>query len=606
MRSSNRADSTPAATFPLDAPTVPAAFQRTVATYPDRTALRSFDGRTELTWSRLADTVRTTASGLNALGVSTGDTVAIMLPNTIECHAIDYATTHLGAVPFAIFNSAPVEQITHQLRNADTRFVVTNAAFADKVAAAAAVLGAQVEHVVVVDGDELGEPLTLRGLRSMSRSGFDFEATWRSVTADDLATLIYTSGTTGPPKAAQWSHRTVMAQQRALDTALPIPTEDIVSFLPMAHAGGRITVHYMALAYGATITECPDPRKLMEVVERVRPDAFFSVPRFWEKIRVAIEGMIQGAPEPTRETLERAVQTGLQYTLQNDAGATAGALASGVTPAEYDAAVTELRPLLIRLGLDRVKSAFVGGAPSTPELSRFFRAIGVPMLEAYGLTEGSLNIFNRVDHFKCGTAGTPLPGVELQLAADGELLVRSDQNFVGYRNQPDATAEAVDTDGWLHTGDIAVIDGDGFVRIVDRKKELLINSAGKNMSPVTIESAVSAESSLIGQVMAVGDRRKFVAAVITLDPEAVQTFASQHGLSHHTFCELACSTEVHDAVAAAVERGNQRLNSNEQVKKFAILADVWQPDTDVLTPTAKLKRRAITERYADRIEALYS
>jgi long-chain acyl-CoA synthetase len=257
------------------------------------------------------------------------------------------------------------------------------------------------------------------------------------------------------------------------------------------------------------------------------------------------------------------------------------------------------------LGLGRIKTAFVGGAPSAPELSQFFRAVGVPMLEAYGLTEGSLSIFNRVELFKSGTAGKPLPGVEIRLADDGELLVRSDLNFVNYRHQPDATAEALDADGWLHTGDVATIDEDGFVSIVDRKKELIINSAGKNMSPVTIESAIKGEGSLIGQVVAIGDRRNYVTALITLDPEAVATYVARLGLSDCPLNELVAAPEIQREVTAAIDRGNRRLNSNEQIKKFTVLPSVWLPDSEELTPTAKLKRRAIHAKYADEIESLY-
>jgi long-subunit acyl-CoA synthetase (AMP-forming) len=215
-------------------------------------------------------------------------------------------------------------------------------------------------------------------------------------------------------------------------------------------------------------------------------------------------------------------------------------------------------------------------------------------------------VFNRVEMFKSGTAGKPLPGVEIRLADDGELLVRSDLNFVNYRHQSEETAEAMDADGWLHTGDVASIDEDGFISIVDRKKELIINSAGKNMSPVTIESAVKGESSLIGQVVAIGDRRNYVTALITLDPEALTTVGQRLGLNDRPLDELIAAPEIQREIADAVDRGNRRLNSNEQIKKFAVLPSVWLPDSDELTPTAKLKRRAIHAKYAHEIESLYA
>lgn len=595
---------------PLDAQTVPEAFQRTVARFGDKVAIQTVDGSIRYTWSEFDGRMRCVAAGLAAYGIGHGDTVASILPNTVECHLIDFAVMHLGAIPFAIFNSSSPEQIEHQLRRSDTTVVITQQSFLPKTIEAVNALGGQIKHLVVVDG-EVPEGVsaavsTLDQLEAAGDPGFDVDAAWRAITHDDLSALIFTSGTTGPPKAAQWSHLTVMAQQRALAAALPMPHEGVISFMPMAHAGGRITAHYMVLAHGATLTVCPDLRELLTVLPTVHPDAFFSVPRFWEKIQVAIEAMIEAAPDDQRPALQRAVEVGLART-------TAAEVGSGVAPEELAALETDyqqglelLKPILARLGLDRVKSAFVGGAPSAPELSKFFRSVGVPMLEAYGSTEASLNIFNRVETFKSGTAGLPLPGVEIRLAPDGELLARADMNFVNFRHQAEATAEAVDADGWLHTGDIAVVDDDGFVSIVDRKKELIINSAGKNMSPVTIESAVKGESSLIGPMVAIGDRRRFVTALITLDPEALGTYGKRLGLTDRSLDELIDAPEIRAEVASAVDRANARLNNNEQIKKFTILRAVWMPDSDELTPTGKVKRRPVSEKYSDDIEALYS
>jgi long-chain acyl-CoA synthetase len=591
---------------PLDAATLAEAFQRTVALYPDKTAIQTLDGSVRHTWSELADKVRRTAAGLASFGIGHGDTVAIVLPNTIDCHIIDYAAAHLGAVPYAIFNSAPAEQIEHQLRRADAALVVTQQEFLEKVSQAAAAVGDQLRHVVVVDGSAPQGVTSLSDLEQSGEPDFDFDGAWRTITADDLVALIFTSGTTGPPKAALYSHRNAMSQLRSMDAALPLATENIISFMPMAHAGGRISTHYMALAYGATITVCPDIKQLLNALPIVRPDSFFAVPRFWEKIQVAIEALIHGQPEDRRTALQRSIEVGLQHTKAADSGSSAATASNPALDAEFIEATAQLKPILAQLGLDRIKSAFVGGAPSAPELSQFFRAVGVPMLEAYGLTEGCLNIFNQVEKFKSGSAGKPLPGVEVRLADDGELLVRSDLNFVGYRHQPDATAAAIDADGWLHTGDIATIDDNGFVSIVDRKKELIINSAGKNMSPATIESAITGESSLLGQVVAIGDRRKYVTALITLDPEAASTYAQRLGLRDRPLEELVAAPEIQREVASAVERGNNRLNSNEQIKKFTVLPTVWLPDTDELTPTAKLKRRVINEKYAEEIEHLYA
>jgi long-subunit acyl-CoA synthetase (AMP-forming) len=256
----------------------------------------------------------------------------------------------------------------------------------------------------------------------------------------------------------------------------------------------------------------------------------------------------------------------------------------------------EVEPVLARLGLERLKVGFVGGAPSAPELTAFFRSVGVPLLEAYGCTEGSLSIFNRIDEFKLGTAGKPLPGVEIRVAEDGELLQRSGLNFLGYLSLPEQTAETLDADGWLHTGDIVEVDAEGFVKVVDRKKEIIISAAGKNMSPANIEQAIKGESSLIGQIVCIGDGRRYNTALITLDPEAATAHAQRSGLGGRSFAEIA----------AAVQRGNERLARVEQIRKFTVLEDIWMPDSDVLTPTMKLKRKPIAARYSDTIEALYA
>ncbi len=590
---------------PLAADTVPEAFQRTVARYADKVALRNIDGSVSLTWTELDARVRSVAAGLAAAGLGKGDTIAMLLPNTVECHQVDFAAVHLGAVPFAIFNSSPAEQIAHQLSNADARFVVTEQVFLPKVLDAAAQLDGQVETIILVDGEAEGTT-SLAEVEVGADASFDFDAAWQAVTPDDLVTLIYTSGTTGPPKGAQWSHRTVMAEQRALDAALPLPVDGIISFLPMAHAGGRITAHYMSLAYGATITACPDMKEVPVALATSRPDAFFSVPRLWEKLQVAIEAMIAGQPDEQRIALQEVVDLGLERVHAVEAGSGVPADEAAALVARHEAILDRIRPLTARLGLDNIKAAFVGGAPSSPELSQFFRAVGIPMLEAYGLTEGSLNVFNRVDDYKTGTAGKPLPGVEVRLAEDGELLCRAELNFAGYRKQPEATAEALDADGWLHTGDIATIDEHGFVKIVDRKKEIIITSAGKNMSPANIESAVRGESSLIGQVVAVGDARNYVTALITLDPEAAPVHAKNLGLEGLSLEELVASPVLLAEVEGIVDRANKRLHSNEQIKKFTVLGSAWLPDSDELTPTAKLKRRVIHVKYADQIEGMYS
>ena len=588
---------------PVEADTVPAAFRRTVARCPDKVAYRTRGGAGQLTWSELDRRVRSVAAGLVALGLKPGDSLAILLPNTIECHLVDYAASMAGGVPFTIFNSSAPDQIAYQVGNADARIIITQKTFAEKVSAGIAKLGGHVEHLVVIDGED---GLNLAAVEAAGDPDLDLDAIVDSVKAGDVATMIYTSGTTGPPKATLWSHRTVLAQQRSLDSVLPLPRRGIVDFLPMAHAGGRINVHYMSLLYGATVTVCPEIRELSACIVDARPDVLFSTPRAFEKLQVAIEGLIGNEPDAGRRAaLRKVIDVGLRRATAKDNATDVPAEEAAALVGEHERGKALLKPVLAKLGLDRVNVAIIGGAPTPPEIVRYFHAVGLPLLEAYGATEVSLNIFNRLDDFKTGSAGKPLPGVEIKVLEDGELLARSDMNMIGYRNEPEKTAETIDSEGWVHTGDIVRVDDEGFVSVVDRKKEIMINGAGKNLSPAYIETTISGESPLIGQVVAIGEGRRYVGALITVDQEALPVYAKRFGLEGVSLEELAASEQIRAEIQAAVDRGNEHLNSSEQVRRFVILPSAWLPDTDELTPTAKLKRRIIHAKYADQIESLY-
>jgi long-subunit acyl-CoA synthetase (AMP-forming) len=592
---------------PVEAPTLAAAFQRTVALHGDRPGLRTIGGDVELTWQQVGDRVEAIAGGLSSLGLRRGDTIAILATNSIENHLVDFAAAHIGAIPFGIFNSSSPEQIAFQVGNAESRIVVVEQQFLAKVRVAIAELGDLVEHVVLLDGESDDGSLPLSELETLVDSEFDFEMSWQSLVADDIECIIYTSGTTGPPKPVQWSNRTVMSQLRALDAALPLPRKALISFLPMAHAGGRVNGPHTALVYGASITACPVMNDVPKALVDAHPDVLFSSPRLFEKLQVAIESLIESESDPhVLDQMHQALELGLRIARAEEVGTDA---TIEITPELADERAAGLKlfgSVLHRIGLDELKVAIIGGAPVAAEVVHFFRAVGVPMLEAYGATETSLNIFNRIDNFKTGTAGKPLPGVEVKLGPDGEILCRSDLNMIGYRNSPEQNAATIDSEGWVHTGDIAQIDEDGFVKIVDRKKEIIINSAGKNMSPANIEMAILGESSLIGQVVAIGDGRKYVTALITLDLDAVPTAAHRLGLAGKPLEDIVHSPELRAEIQHAIDRGNTHLNSNEQIKDFVLLPGAWTPDSDELTPTAKLRRRVIHQKYAVQIDSLYS
>jgi long-chain acyl-CoA synthetase len=541
------------------------AFQNTVAASGDLVALRTPGGGLEITWREYGERVRGIAAGLAALGVRRGDAVGIMLLNRPEFALVDTAALHLGATPFSIYNTSSPEQIAYLFGNAGNTVVVTEQAFVDRIRAA----GVGIETIICVDGEVEGT-VSLADLEQREDEGFDFEASWRAVTPDDVLTLIYTSGTTGPPKGVELTHAGMLAQLRMVEAVLPAePGERLASYLPSAHIADRWASHYTSMAFGCTVTYVPDPRAIAAALGDIRPTLWGAVPRVWEKIKAALES--KGVTDPA------------------------------ALPDDHKAGVLAL------LGLSEVKWSVSGAAPIAPEVLEYFAALGLPICELWGMSELSCcATINPIDDIRVGTVGKALPGVELQLAEDGELLVRAETVMRGYRNAPDKTAEVIDADGFLHTGDIATIDDDGYVRIVDRKKELIINAAGKNMSPANIEQVVKASSPLIGQAVVIGDRRPYNVALLVLDPDAATAYAAKAGLPDGSAKTLAEDAVVGEQIAAAVAAANERLSRVERVKRYRVLPVDWEPGGDELTPTMKLKRKPIGEKYAAEIEALYT
>jgi long-chain acyl-CoA synthetase len=552
----------------LSATTLCEAFQTTAAERPDAVALRTPGDGVSITWAEYGQRVPRIAAGLAGLGVERGDTVALMLTNRPEFNLADTGALHLGATAFSVYNTSTPDQVEFLFENAGNRVAITERAFLPVVRAAQQRSPA-LEHIVLIDGQEDGT-ITLDRLEEMGASSFDFDAAWRAVEPDDVATLIYTSGTTGPPKGVQLTHRNLMAEIRAVVDCLPTkPGGRFTSFLPCAHIADRWSAHYQSsMVLGFTVTCIADPRTVVQHLPDVRPTVWGAVPRIWEKMKAALEA--QGVTDPA------------------------------ALPEEHRAAIRE------KLGLDQCAWLVVGAAPTPVEVLEYFAALGLPICELWGMSEtSSCATINPPDRIKVGTCGPPLKGVEVKLADDGELLVRGEIVMKGYRNDPVKTAEAIDHEGWLHTGDVAEIDNDGYVKIVDRKKELIINAAGKNMSPVNIEARLKSAHPLIGTAVAIGDRRPYNVALIVLDPDACGAFAKEHGMEDGSPAVLARDERVRSAIGAAVEEANSHLSRVEQIKKWALLETEWQPGGEELTPTMKLKRRPIDQKYAAEIDALY-
>jgi long-subunit acyl-CoA synthetase (AMP-forming) len=488
-----------------------------------------------------------------------------MLRNRPEFALADVAAMHLGATAFSVYNTLSPEQIAYLFRSAGNRVVVTETMMLPRILEART---AGLEHIVLVDGSAAGT-LTFDELGGRSSRGFDFEDAWRSVAPDDVVTLIYTSGTTGPPKAVQLTHANVMFEARAVAQMLPVRVGGRgISYLPSAHVGDRVLAHYCgSLCFGGTTTDVADYRQIGAVLPEVRPTTFGGVPRVWEKIKGAIEAAGLPAPAQLPEPVKAAVRA--------------------------------------RMGLDQADVCISSAAPASPDVLRFFADLGITLNEGWGMSEAScFGTLNPPGDVRLGTVGRALPGVEIKLLDDGELLVRAPLVMKGYRNDPAQTAEAIDADGWLHTGDVAEIDADGYVRIVDRKKEIIINSAGKNMSPANIEHRLRGSSALVAFAVCIGDRRAFNTALLVLDPDAAARWAAGRGLPQRLE-ELGTHPDLRATLQEAVDSANAGLSRVEQIKRFAVIAADWQPGGDELTPTSKLRRKPIAEKYREVIESLY-
>jgi long-subunit acyl-CoA synthetase (AMP-forming) len=416
-----------------------------------------------------------------------------------------------------------------------------------------------------------------------------------------MATVSYTSGTTGAPKGVELSHRSVLRSIRAIDEVYG--TRDgarMVSFLPMAHVAERMFSHWRGIVHGFTVTPCPHPSEAGVYLIDVRPHYVFSPPRLFEKLRAAIEVGFDRETDPDRRmTVAESLRIGADVVAHDQSGEK--------VPAELRQRCEHLQrdvlaPALARVGLDAVDVALTGSAPVPPELVRQFLILGLPIYEGWGMSEvTAFGAFNRPGDTRVGTVGYPLRGAEIRLADDGELLFRSDWLMSGYRGNPELTAETIDDDGWLHTGDIGVIDADGRLSIVDRKKELIISAFGKNMAPSKIEFAIKSADPVISQICVIGDARPFVTALIVVDPDIAAALTD--GDDRHP---PSSQPAVAAAVSKAVAAGNAELSRVEQVKRYRILDSEWTPGGDELSPTMKLKRKQITHKYRDVIDELYS
>jgi long-subunit acyl-CoA synthetase (AMP-forming) len=568
------------------------AYAETAATHGDADAHRWKDGDGtwhSLTYREVYGRVRDLALGLLSDGFQPGEFVAVWSGNRTEATVADYAAMHACGVPVFIYNTVSAEQAAYIMGHCAATVAIVERKYLPRLLEVRDQLP-KLRQVILIDDEPSGEgemagdgvvsyaDVMSRGAAVAAEDPGLFESTWRKVRPDDLVTLIYTSGTTGTPKGVTITHRNVRFYQLAYTRIVPAEeqtdsdgTARLVSYLPMAHVTGRSVDHWSAMARPVTLAFCPEVNRIFEYAAEVHPTGFMGIPRVWEKLYAALSNNL-----PTMD---------------------AGTVRSW--PDEIRTAI------LSRIGLDQCALAASGSAPLDPKIIDFFRALGVPLTEGWGMSElSNAATLARPEDARTGAVGRRFPGVEIKIADDGEVLVRGPLVTGGYYKDPERTSESLDAHGWLHTGDVGELDADGYLKITDRKKELIITSGGKNISPALIEYQLQRHP-LIGQACAVGDGHNYVTALIVLDPETAPAWAKAHGIEETSLAALAAHPDVLAEVQRGVDAANEHLARAEQVRKFRLLGREWTSDTGELTPTQKRRRKVITERYATEIDQLY-
>jgi long-chain acyl-CoA synthetase len=538
------------------------------------------DGWSEISWDEAARTVDELANGLLALGVRKGDAVGILAQTSLEWALFDFALGLIGAVGAAVYaNSSPK----------DARYVLEHSD-------AVAVLVENEEQRAKLAGTEIPQVLTFADLDGLRERGREFAAEQPNALAEaeaavgeeDLFTFIYTSGTTGPPKACMIRHRNYYEMAGCVDhvDSFAFSNDTMLLYLPLAHNFGRL-MHLLGAHVGYTIAFCPDPLRIAEVLPVVRPTILPSVPRLYEKVHTALQAQFDLTHGAKRRLLDFALRTGRQASEVRQQGRP---LPPGLALRHRLADRLVYRKVKNRLG-GRLRLGVSGGAPLAKEIGELFHALDILIIEGWGLTECTTAAsVNRPNRFRFGSVGPALPAFEVRAAEDGELLIRSETVFAGYYKDEEATREVLDDDGWLRSGDVGSIDEDGFIHITDRKKDILVTAGGKNVSPQNLENALKM-APLVSQALVVGDRRPYVAALITVDPEQSQDLGPD---------------EQTERIQAIVDEVNADLSRFEQIKRFTILPRDFSADEDEVTPTLKLKRRIVAEHFAAEIEELYA
>jgi long-chain acyl-CoA synthetase len=575
---------------------------------------RTADGWHALTWQDYRDQVSQVAYGLKSLGfesrgVDSRGFGVILTRNRPEHLIADLGLLYARGVPVSLYNTLASEQVAYIASHCEAQVAfVEDTGMLAKFEEVRHRLPA-LRHIVLIEGEARGtiawSELLARGSEVAQKDREWFEAAVTEVQPTDLCTLIYTSGTTGPPKGVMDTHHQVLWMAASGNAGLPekTPEERHLSYLPLAHAFERYAGHWNAIIRREQVYFCPDLQKVFQYAAEVHPTVFIGSPRVWEKLQAGIEAAIAANPDAgSRAAADHALSIGARVAEYRMRGAE--------LPLELATLAEKCAPvwaaIRARVGLDECRLGVTGAAPISPTVVSFFRSLDLPLVEGYGMTESTVGAtMNPLGQERLGTVGKPNMGLELRVAPDGELLMRGGNVMLGYYKDPEGTASAIDADGWLHTGDVATIDDDGYVRIVDRKKELIITAGGKNVSPANMENLLK-RNPLIGQAAVIGDRRSYITALIVLDPDVARAWAAMHGMAGIPPADLARQASLLAEVQTAVDNANAEVSQAEQVRRFRVLPVEWTAESGELTPTLKLKRRVINERYAREIEELYT
>jgi long-chain acyl-CoA synthetase len=559
-----------------------------------------------VSYAQLLERVRNLSLGLQRLGVQPGDRVALIAENRPEWAITDYATLLLGAVDVPIYPTLPAKQVAYILRDSGAVVaVVSSQSQLNKVREVRHECPALRYLVTFEEVGNAGDSLTLAAVEAEGRGkpAGPWEAAARRAVPDDLATLIYTSGTTGDPKGVMLTHGNITSNVvSALSRIRVEDADECLSFLPLSHIFERMAGHYLMLQGGAVINYAAGIDSVSADMVELRPTVILSVPRLYEKIYARVQEAASTGSAAKQRLFRWAKRTGERWADQQIA---TGRASAGLRVAHALATKLVFAKLKARTG-GRLRFFVSGGAPLNPELARFFYAAGLPILEGYGLTETSPVIsVNTLDELRIGSVGRPIPGVEVRIAEDGEILTRGPHVMQGYYHKPEATAEALTLDGWFHTGDVGALDDDGYLRITDRKKDLIVTAGGKNIAPQPIENMAKTSRWVLNAVM-LGDRRKFPIMLVVPNVPALRDWAGTEGIEAADDAALLLDAAVQEKVEREVKRTLRDLARFEVPKRYLLIERDFTIEAGELTPSLKVRRRVVEARYSERIEAVYA